>query len=64
MISAVSWVPKGVSKAVPSSAEPPSKEEVESLKGRALQSQYISCVLILFLYLIYFWRLHCYYTAR
>lgn len=39
MISAVSWVPKGVSKAVPSSAEPPSKEEVESLKGRALQSQ-------------------------
>ncbi|KAI4342717.1 hypothetical protein MLD38_027307 [Melastoma candidum] len=31
MISSVSWVPKGASKAVPEFAEPPSKEEIEEL---------------------------------
>ncbi|GKV35566.1 hypothetical protein SLEP1_g43817 [Rubroshorea leprosula] len=38
MISAISWVPKGVSKPVPDVAEPPSKEEIEELiKSGALQ---------------------------
>ncbi|XP_078180085.1 LOW QUALITY PROTEIN: putative WD repeat-containing protein C17D11.16 [Carex rostrata] len=31
MISAISWVPKGVSKYVPEVAEPPSKEEIEEI---------------------------------
>ncbi|KAG5221859.1 periodic tryptophan protein [Salix suchowensis] len=31
MIAAVSWVPKGVAKSVPSVADPPSKEEIEEL---------------------------------
>ncbi|ESR34434.1 WD REPEATS REGION domain-containing protein [Citrus sinensis] len=31
MIAAVSWVPKGASKAVPEEAEPPSKEEIEEI---------------------------------
>ncbi|XP_008392401.3 uncharacterized protein LOC126599549 [Malus sylvestris] len=31
MISAISWVPKGVSKPVPSVADPPTKEEIEEL---------------------------------
>ncbi|KAL9257166.1 Periodic tryptophan protein 1-like protein [Drosera capensis] len=31
MISAISWVPKGVAKAVPAVAEPPSKEEIEEI---------------------------------
>ncbi|KAK9164231.1 hypothetical protein Syun_005133 [Stephania yunnanensis] len=31
MISAISWVPKGASKAVPSEVEPPSKEEIEEM---------------------------------
>ncbi|GAB2229484.1 hypothetical protein Droror1_Dr00023627 [Drosera rotundifolia] len=31
MISAISWVPKGVAKAVPSVAEPPSKKEIEEI---------------------------------
>ncbi|GFP81995.1 periodic tryptophan protein 1 homolog [Phtheirospermum japonicum] len=31
MIAAISWVPKGVSKSVPTAADPPSKEEIEEL---------------------------------
>lgn len=31
MISAISWVPKGVAKSVPAEAEPPSKEEIEQI---------------------------------
>ncbi|KAL8136462.1 hypothetical protein V2J09_002463 [Rumex salicifolius] len=31
MISAISWVPKGIAKSVPSVAEPPSKEEIEEI---------------------------------
>lgn len=31
MIAAISWVPKGVAKAVPAEAEPPSKEEIEQI---------------------------------
>ncbi|KAM3338526.1 periodic tryptophan protein 1 isoform X1 [Capsicum galapagoense] len=31
MIAAISWVPKGVAKAVPAEAEPPSNEEIEEL---------------------------------
>lgn len=31
MIAAISWVPKGVAKAVPAAVEPPSKEEIEEL---------------------------------
>jgi hypothetical protein len=31
MISALCWVPKGVSKYVPEVAEPPSKEEIEEM---------------------------------
>lgn len=38
MISAISWVPKGVAKTVPIVAEPPSKEEIEDiLKSGALE---------------------------
>nr|DAD22311.1 TPA_asm: hypothetical protein HUJ06_023774 [Nelumbo nucifera] len=38
MISAISWVPKGVSKSAPAVAEPPSKEEIEeTLKSGALE---------------------------
>ncbi|KAK9065650.1 hypothetical protein SSX86_015051 [Deinandra increscens subsp. villosa] len=36
MISAISWVPKGASKSVPSVADPPSKEEIEEIKKLAL----------------------------
>ncbi|PIA31514.1 hypothetical protein AQUCO_04900073v1 [Aquilegia coerulea] len=39
MISAISWVPKGVSKPIPAEAEPPSKEEIEEiLKSNALEA--------------------------
>lgn len=39
MISAISWVPKGIAKSVPSVAEPPSKEEIEELiKSGALNT--------------------------
>ncbi|KAL3648834.1 hypothetical protein CASFOL_005237 [Castilleja foliolosa] len=31
MIAAISWVPKGVSKSVPTAADPPSKEEIEEM---------------------------------
>ncbi|KAI6668500.1 hypothetical protein NL676_013487 [Syzygium grande] len=31
MIAAISWVPRGVSKAVPDVAQPPSKEEIEEI---------------------------------
>ncbi|KAK6120080.1 hypothetical protein DH2020_046210 [Rehmannia glutinosa] len=31
MIAAISWVPKGVSKSVPTAADPPSKEEIEEI---------------------------------
>ncbi|KAI5670108.1 hypothetical protein M9H77_10472 [Catharanthus roseus] len=31
MIAAISWVPKGASKSVPTAAEPPSKEEIEEI---------------------------------
>ncbi|OVA09982.1 WD40 repeat [Macleaya cordata] len=38
MISAVSWIPKGVAKAIPVEVEPPSKEEIdEILKSGALE---------------------------
>lgn len=38
MIAAISWIPKGVSKSVPSVVEPPSKEEIEEmLKNGALE---------------------------
>lgn len=38
MIAAVSWVPKGASKSVPTVADPPSKEEIEELlKSGALE---------------------------
>ncbi|XP_071725365.1 uncharacterized protein [Rutidosis leptorrhynchoides] len=38
MISAVCWIPKGVAKAVPAVADPPSKEEIEELiKSGALE---------------------------
>ncbi|KVH91394.1 WD40 repeat-containing protein [Cynara cardunculus var. scolymus] len=36
MIAAISWVPKGASKAVPSAADPPSKEELEEIKKNVL----------------------------
>ncbi|XP_071730511.1 uncharacterized protein [Rutidosis leptorrhynchoides] len=36
MISAISWVPKGASKSVPTAADPPSKEEIEEIKKAAL----------------------------
>ncbi|KAL8209945.1 hypothetical protein R6Q57_006677 [Mikania cordata] len=36
MISSISWVPKGASKALPSVADPPSKEEIEELKKLTL----------------------------
>lgn len=39
MISAISWVPKGASKAVPSAADPPSKEEIEEIKKTVLVEQ-------------------------
>ncbi|XP_047335598.1 uncharacterized WD repeat-containing protein C17D11.16-like isoform X2 [Impatiens glandulifera] len=42
MISSISWVPKGVSKTVPVTAEPPSKEEIEEiLKLHALNEREI-----------------------
>lgn len=38
MIAAISWVPKGVAKTVPTVADPPSKEEIEDiLKSGALE---------------------------
>ncbi|KAI3828575.1 hypothetical protein L1987_02679 [Smallanthus sonchifolius] len=39
MISAISWVPKGASKSVPSVADPPSKEEIEEIKKLALEEK-------------------------
>lgn len=40
MIAAVSWVPKGASKSVPTVADPPSKEEIEELlKSGALETR-------------------------
>ncbi|GAB2286730.1 hypothetical protein Dimus_021126 [Dionaea muscipula] len=39
MIAAISWVPKGVARAVPAVADPPSKEEIEELiKSGALET--------------------------
>ena len=38
MITAISWIPKGVSKSLPSVVEPPSKEEIEEMiKSGALE---------------------------
>ncbi|KAI3472797.1 hypothetical protein Pfo_031126 [Paulownia fortunei] len=38
MIAAISWIPKGVSKSVPTAADPPSKEEIEEfLKSGVLE---------------------------
>ncbi|PIN14571.1 WD40 repeat-containing protein [Handroanthus impetiginosus] len=40
MIAAISWVPKGVSKSVPSVADPPSREEIEEiLKSGVLKTR-------------------------
>ncbi|KAG8370725.1 hypothetical protein BUALT_Bualt13G0013200 [Buddleja alternifolia] len=40
MIAAISWVPKGVLKSVPTAAEPPSKEEIEEiLKSGVLETR-------------------------
>lgn len=40
MIAAVSWVPKGASKAVPEEAQLPSKEEIEEMiKSGSLEEE-------------------------
>lgn len=48
MISAISWVPKGASKAEPVVADPPSKEEIEEfINNTALERRYLSLLSIL-----------------
>lgn len=53
MISAISWVPKGASKSVPSAADPPSKEEIEEIKKLALVEKRYFFYRFLFFFMLY-----------